>query len=166
MTEKDCASFISENLTGGIITMDNIESQELNYKDFSFAGRVLLVEDSPISRIVSQEALSSFGLDVDWAENGEEAVEKIKSTRYDIVFMDCQMPIMDGFEATTAVRKLEEELELQRTPVVALTALSALKERMHCTHSGTDDYLAKPFEMNSLFLCLKKWLSAKMQRRS
>ncbi len=145
--------------------MESVEEQD-NYKEFTFAGRVLLVEDSPISQIVAQEALSSFGLDVDRAENGKEALEKIKTTQYDLIFMDCQMPVMDGFEATTAIRQLEEELELKRTPVIALTALSALKERMHCTHSGTDDHIAKPFEMNSLFLCLKKWLSTKMQRRS
>lgn len=131
-----------------------------------FNARVLLVEDSPISQIVAKEALTFFGLDVDLVGNGQEAVEKISRTRYDLVFMDCQMPIMDGYKASAEIRRNEEQRQAKRVPIVALTALSSFKERRQIFESGVDDYIAKPFQMNELFTCLMKWLKEQIELRS
>ncbi len=143
-----------------------MEAEKMNLGEVVFDARVLLVEDSPISQMVAKEALSFFGLDVDLAGNGQDAVEKILCNRYDLIFMDCQMPVMDGYEASAEIRKLEEKQQIEKVPIVALTALSSLRERMQIFESGADDYLAKPFQMNELFTCLIKWLKDQKKVRS
>ncbi len=142
-----------------------MKAETMNPENVVFNARVLLVEDSPISQIVAKEALTFFGLDVDLVSNGREAVEKLSWTRYDLVFMDCQMPVMDGYEASAEIRKMEKNQQIEKVPVVALTALSSLKERMQIFESGVDDYIAKPFQMDELFACLTKWLKEKMELR-
>jgi len=101
--------------------------------------------------------IESFGAYVDVASNGLEVLDRVKSADYDIIFMDCQMPLMDGFEATRSVRERENRLEAPKAVIVALTANAADEDRHRCLAAGMDDYLGKPFRMQDLFNMIEKW---------
>ena len=109
---------------------------------------ILLVEDNTINQRVTQYMLSWLGHTCDIATDGQNAVEAIRATRYAMVLMDCQMPIMDGFEATRAMRKLP--LPLSKLPIVAMTANAAEGDRERCLSAGMDDYISKPITLQSL----------------
>jgi signal transduction histidine kinase/DNA-binding response OmpR family regulator/streptogramin lyase len=120
------------------------------------SGRVLVVEDQELNRDVADGMLKSFGLDVDGAEDGREALDKLVPGRYDIVLMDCQMPVMDGYSATRELRKIEGN---RRTPVIALTADTTRAGRDACFEAGMDDYIGKPFSRATLHAVLSRWLA-------
>ncbi len=113
-------------------------------------GRVLLVDDSPVNLLVASTMLQRCGLAVEAAENGRQAIEKLRDQAFDLVLMDCQMPELDGFGATSAWRQEEQSRQLPRTPIVALTASAINDDRARCMASGMDDYLVKPFELDEL----------------
>jgi len=106
--------------------------------------------------------LSYFGCHADLAENGLEALEKLASEHYDLILMDCQMPEMDGYEATAAIRKKEvvcrECGESRHIPIVALTAHALEGDREICLRAGMDDYLSKPFKIEEIHSILLRWL--------
>jgi CheY-like chemotaxis protein len=102
---------------------------------------------------------------VDVVGNGNEAVEALKRIPYDLVFMDCQMPEMDGFEATKAIRRLESKVLDPQVPVIALTAYAMQGDRERCEQAGMDDYLAKPIRPAELTLVLERWLLNPKQQR-
>ena len=102
--------------------------------------------------------LHGFGCEVDIVVNGAQALDVLKSSHYDLVLMDCQMPEMDGFEATTLFREYEKHQGLPRVPVVAVTASVLNDERAACLASGMDDVLAKPFKRKELAVTLERWL--------
>jgi CheY-like chemotaxis protein len=114
------------------------------------SGRVLLVDDSPVNVLVAASMLERFGLQVDQAEHGLEALERMEAIDYDLVLMDCQMPQLDGFEATRRWRSHERRHVLGHVPIVALTASAVNGDRERCIQCGMDDYLVKPFEMADL----------------
>ncbi|MEL4178079.1 ATP-binding protein [Roseateles sp. PN1] len=114
------------------------------------SGRVLLVDDSAVNVLVASSMLEQCGLQVDQAENGQEALDQLKSKDYDLVLMDCQMPVLDGFEATRQWRSIERRDAMGHVPIVALTASAVNGDRDRCIQSGMDDYLVKPFEMDDL----------------
>ena len=125
----------------------------------SFEGfRVLLVEDNPTSQEVGRLMLSHIALDVDVAEDGRQALDLMERSRYDLVFMDCQMPVMDGFEATRKVREREMEGGGPRVVIIALTGNAMEEDRQKCIRAGMDDYLAKPFTLGDVSGVLSKWL--------
>ena len=114
-------------------------------------GRILLAEDNVVNRTVATSMLKQLGFEVDWAKNGLEAVSAVANARYDVVLMDCQMPEMDGFEATAAIRKAEQGSGgVTRVWIVALTANAVQGDRERCLAVGMDDYLAKPFRKEQL----------------
>jgi CheY-like chemotaxis protein len=122
-------------------------------------GRVLVAEDNAINQKVIRHLLTRLGCSVEIAENGAEAVEKFKQQpAWDIILMDCQMPVMDGFKATAAIRELEGEGA--RTPIVAATANALMGEREKCLEAGMDDYLPKPISREALEAVLQRWLTA------
>ncbi len=120
----------------------------------TFVGKVLLVEDNPVNQRVASLLLKRFGLIPDVAENGAVAVAMAASTRYDLIFMDCQMPVMDGFEATRAIRANET----LRAPICALTANAMEGDKDRCLSVGMDDFMAKPFRPEQLEILLARWL--------
>ena len=117
-----------------------------------FAGRVLVAEDNLIGQKIAPAMLRKMGLTVDIANNGREAVERFNETRYDVIFMDCHMPEMDGYEATLIIRRQEALLPpaAGRAWIIALTANAMSGEREHCLSVGMDDHLAKPFKIIQL----------------
>ncbi|UXH80469.1 ATP-binding protein [Roseateles amylovorans] len=123
-------------------------------------GRVLLVDDSPVNLLVASTMLQRCGLAVEAAENGRQAIEKLRGQAFDLVLMDCQMPELDGFGATTAWRQEERNRQLPRTPIVALTASAVNDDRERCMASGMDDYLVKPFELEDLLAVVTPHLPA------
>ncbi len=126
----------------------------------SFVGRILVVEDQPVNQQVALKFLEKMGLHPEMAENGLEAVELARKAKYDMIFMDCQMPVMNGYNATLKIRELETETN-QRTPIIALTAEGSSGERNKCLQVGMDDFLSKPLEFAKLADIIKKWLSKK-----
>lgn len=122
-----------------------------------FSCRVLLVEDSPLNQEVGRAMLENFGCRVEVASNGLEALRLVESNRYDLVFMDCQMPEMDGWEATRRIREFEEGK--YRTPVIAMTAYMLDEEIKRCRDAGMDDYLGKPFGLRDLSGILERWIT-------
>jgi len=123
--------------------------------DDALPSRILLVEDNRINLKVTVGYLQSLGLKADVAFDGREALNKLAKKDYDLIFMDCQMPVMDGYEATIAVR--EKEASDRRIPIVALTANAMVGDKEKCFEVGMDDYIAKPFTIEELKLMIEKW---------
>ena len=113
-----------------------------------------MVEDNLVNREVMLAQLSVLGYRATAVENGAEAVEAVAGTAYDLVLMDCQMPVMDGLEATVQIRKLNRT----HIPIVAITADAMPADRDRCLQAGMDDYIAKPVELQRLCDTLAKWL--------
>jgi signal transduction histidine kinase/DNA-binding response OmpR family regulator len=127
------------------------------------AGTVLLAEDNEINREVATEMLSALGYPCRWVRNGREAVEIWRRGQIDLILMDCQMPEMDGYEATRAIR-LEEgsHTDKRHIPIVALTAHATKGDCDRCLGAGMDDYLTKPMDPELLAATLAKWLARKV----
>ena len=116
----------------------------------------IVVEDNQINRQVAVAFLTKLGCSVDIATNGSAAVGMWREGRYDMVFMDCQMPELDGFAATQAIRAMEDGGE--RTPIIAMTANAMAGDREACLAAGMDDYLPKPLEIQSMAEAIQRWL--------
>jgi CheY-like chemotaxis protein len=119
--------------------------------------RVLLAEDVLVNQKVATILLEKAGYRVDVVENGKEAVEAVRQLSYAAVFMDVQMPEMDGFEATGVIRG-QEELSGHHVPIIAMTAHALEGDRERCLDAGMDDYIAKPLQPKELIATLEKWL--------
>ena len=127
-----------------------------------FAGaRILVAEDNPINLEVARQFLLDLGATVDTVENGAEALEAAKARHYDLVLMDCQMPVLDGIAATEALRDHERKGGLKRTHIVAVTANAFADDRRSCIDAGMDDYLSKPFSPEQLADMLRKWVEVR-----
>jgi len=125
-------------------------------------GRVLVAEDSSVNREVVMEMLDSMGVESTVVENGVEVVERASTEAFDAILMDCEMPGMDGFEATRRIRKQADRS--RRVPIIALTAHSMRGDRQRCVDAGMDDYLAKPFTRAELRRVLERWLAGGASR--
>ena len=124
-------------------------------------GRILLAEDNPVNRTVAISMLKQLGFEVDYAKNGLEAVAAVANGNYDVVLMDCQMPQMDGFEASAEIRDAERASGRDlRVPIIALTANAVQGDRERCLAAGMDDYIAKPFRKEQLAEALAAHLPA------
>jgi len=119
--------------------------------------RILLVEDNVFNQKVALGMLQKLGLQIDVAHNGKEAVGALQQQNYDLVFMDCQMPIMDGFEATALIRE-QENKDMPSVPIIAMTANAMEGDKDKCLAAQMNDYMSKPFKMASLQEMLVKWL--------
>lgn len=126
--------------------------------NLSDKGQVLIFEDNPVNQIVTRKLLESAGYEVDVAENGKIGIEMYEKSSYDIIIMDIQMPVMDGYEATKAIRAMSGNKS--GTPIIALTANAFTEDREKCLAAGMDDYIAKPFKPNELFEAIDGQLKA------
>ena len=126
------------------------------------AGKVLLGEDNPVNQEIALLMLQDLGCSVTVAQNGREVVDHAQKTCYDLILMDCQMPEMDGFEATRLIRERERTTDNSQSrpaiPIIALTAHATPGDREHCLASGMNDYLSKPFNLERLQHVLASWL--------
>ena len=125
----------------------------------TLAGSVLLAEDNPVNQEVAKTFLTRLGLRVDIANNGAEVLALTEARRYDLILMDCQMPVMDGYQTTAAIRQRQTEAS-GRLPIIALTANAMEGERCKCLAAGMDDYLSKPYSRAQLETTLARWLVA------
>ncbi|SBS64311.1 hybrid sensor histidine kinase/response regulator [Vibrio atlanticus] len=123
-----------------------------------FSGKVLVVEDSRVNQQVAKMMLKKLGFEVDIADNGEIGVEKFKTNDYVMIFMDCQMPVLDGFEATKQIRALEEGTS-KHIPIVALTANVVQRDKHLCFDVGMDEFLPKPVNQGKLREIVASFLS-------
>lgn len=118
---------------------------------------VLLVEDNFVNQKVATVLLQRLGLKVKITSNGREAVEAVSNQKFDLILMDCHMPVMDGFEATVAIREIEARTNAY-SPIIAVTALAMSGDRERCIAAGMDDYLSKPIDIDLLKAKVAHWL--------
>jgi CheY-like chemotaxis protein/HPt (histidine-containing phosphotransfer) domain-containing protein len=137
---------------------ERVEERKAMFQHTQLAGRVLVVEDNPVNQAVVKKMLEKAGLSPITANDGVEAVELTHQEQFDVVLMDCQMPRMDGYEATEAIRDREAIHGLMRTPVIAMTANAMAGDREKCLAVGMDDYLSKPVKPAQLENMLRQWL--------
>lgn len=152
-TDRVDLSFSEENC---------LESTSVRWADKS----ILLVEDNEINQEIINEVLCGFGLQVDLAANGQEALGKVVEKHYDLILMDMQMPVMDGVEASRRLRQMSADEGMQwlaRAPIVALTANAMLEDKQRCMEAGMDDYLSKPINFQALRRCLVQWLEKPLE---
>jgi CheY-like chemotaxis protein len=137
----------------------------------TIAGRpastpLLLVEDNFVNQRVALHMLAKLGYQVDVAMNGREAIDRLTKTRYQLVLMDCQMPEMDGFEATRHIRDATSAVLDHEVPIVAMTANAFPEDRHRSIACGMNDFLSKPVDQATLAAMLDRWLSAEARSAS
>ena len=120
--------------------------------------KLLLVEDNDTNRLVAKSLLKKLGYDADVAFNGAEALEAMKRTNYDLVFMDIQMPVMNGLEATKRARKIDSGVLNPKIPIIAMTANTMKGDKESCLEAGMDDFIPKPVYPEAISEILRKWL--------
>ncbi|HYD17961.1 MAG TPA: response regulator, partial [Patescibacteria group bacterium] len=129
-------------------------------KDAALRGRVLLVEDNYPNVLVASTFLEEFGYAYDVASNGHSALEQLDGGAYDIILMDVQMPKMNGWDTTRAIRAREQENGRSRMPIIGMTAHALSGDRERCIEAGMDEYICKPFDAEELRLKLDTLLRA------
>ncbi len=141
---------------GARLEIDEGETFEAGVPPKSFNLRVLVAEDQPVNQFVTKLMLEKIGCQVELVSNGREAIEMHTARPYDVVFMDCQMPGMDGFEATDAIRRMDNE-NARRIPIIAMTAHALKEDRERCLEAGMNDYISKPVKLETISATLGRW---------
>jgi len=149
----------SSDFGGGSVIESSFESPAPSPMGY----RVLVVEDNTVNQIVARKSLENLGLAVDLANNGRHALERLAVANYDLVFMDCQMPELDGFDATRLLRQGAQGVRNPMVPVVAMTAHALKGDRERCIDAGMDDYMTKPLEQGELRAKVRRWLPGHQQ---
>jgi CheY-like chemotaxis protein len=121
--------------------------------------RILVVEDNSTNRVVALTILNKLGFKADSVDDGQEAIERIQQYPYDLILMDCQMPEMDGYEATRHIRNQQTDVTRSTVPIIAMTAHAMDGDREKCLKAGMDDFLVKPIKPDELAKMLNRWLS-------
>ena len=157
---------IGESGRSSFLTRHSLdESQAMRLTDHSFSGRILLAEDVEANQKVAVSILGRLGIKTDVAENGRIALEMLAASKYDLVLMDCQMPVLDGIKTTHEIRTQENGTG-NRLPVIALTTNTMKSDRDRCIAAGMDDFLSKPFDFQDLVRLLKQWLPYESGRQA
>ncbi|GAB2181580.1 hypothetical protein DLREEDagrD3_18030 [Denitratisoma sp. agr-D3] len=157
----DCIGNSMADANNGVPLEDTVPTMQVTAPELHDAlekGRlILLAEDNPINQKVAQLMINKMGYAVHVVNNGQEAVEAALALPFAAILMDCQMPVMDGFEATAAIRKAERA-GARRTPIIAMTANTMQGDREHCLAAGMDDYVGKPVDRDQLEHALNRWI--------
>ena len=153
---------LSINKEASQYSIGNTLKGPIEYKSILSDSFILLVEDNEINQLVAKDILEEAGISVSIASNGYEAINYVNTNKFDLVLMDVQMPIMDGYEATKTIRKRYSNLEL---PIIAMTASALKGDREMSIESGMDDYISKPINPEVLFETIAKWLHVKSIKR-
>jgi signal transduction histidine kinase/CheY-like chemotaxis protein len=143
-----------------VASASSVAANDNRALDGTLSGRVLSVEDNEVNQMISDAILTNLGLTVTNARDGAHAVELYSRSEFDLVLMDCEMPGMDGYEASRRIRALEGQTTRLRTPIVAVTAHALTGDREECLRAGMDDYLSKPVSERRMADVLTRWLSA------
>jgi len=146
-----------DNASDPLITRYTAREQKPN-----FQAHVLVVDDNHINQLVAKGMLAKFGITVELANNGQEALELLEQSAFDMVLMDCQMPVMDGYTATKTIRDSQSKVQNHQIPIVAMTANAMQGDREKCLVSGMDDFIAKPVDSVKLVQILEKWLAKEL----
>lgn len=152
MTGSDLVRMIGQEFLSGLNPLKQSMSENKN---------ILIVEDDAVGQIVIAGMLKNFGYGADIVANGHRALEYLAKKEYRLIFMDCLMPGMDGFQTTAKIREMEgNQNRAHKATIVALTARALSGDREKCLAAGMDEYLAKPLEMKELKAVLKKHLES------
>ena len=154
--QADLFNVISGMLTASPLIASDVSPASSELNPASLSGTVLLAEDNPLNQQVAKAMLNKLGLQMVLANNGQEAVDQVSAGNIDLVLMDCQMPVMDGYEATAAIRRLLETRG-EHFPIIALTANAMSDDRQKCLDAGMDDFLSKPYSLAQLQATLTRW---------
>lgn len=164
---RDCLVTV---LSGGVPSVGAPETALITRHTLSEARRrkvrILLAEDNATNQLVAMRILEKLGFRADVVANGREAIQALESVPYDLVFMDVQMPVMDGFEATHAIRSGNTEAANRSIPIIAMTAHAMKGDRERCLDAGMDDYISKPITPQALSATLEKWVSRAVEPQS
>jgi CheY-like chemotaxis protein len=157
---KDIYRFLTENIVHNHLPKPTRkQAAKKALSPLPKSCRILLVEDNVINQKVARKMLQKLGCEVELAENGLDACTHMRQHSYDLVFMDCMMPVMDGYEATRLMRKRERELDESHRTIVAMTANAMNFDREKCLAAGMDDYLSKPVHAREMRNMLTKWIT-------
>ena len=149
-------------ITSGDETQTEKQKEEVEVTTFTAPeARILVVDDNEINRLIASELLATLLIKVDTAEDGARAVEKVQETEYDLILMDHIMPVMDGVEATQAIRKLEGDY-YQNIPIIALTGNMGKEHQEEYLRIGMNDVTAKPIMLEEICEKLRKWMPGKI----
>lgn len=152
---------LANNISDPNYFTTNSESEDVATRSMAFNGRrILLVEDNRVNQMVAEEMLTTQGIHVDIAENGQVALDILSSEKahYDLVLMDCQMPILDGYDTTRAIRSGKAGPQNQSLPIIAMTAHAMNGDKERCLASGMNDYLSKPVDPKHMLDMLSLWI--------
>ncbi len=139
-------------------------SSSLGHETGNGSRSILIAEDNAINQKVIERMVQKLGYRVQLVSNGREAIEALARSSYSLIFMDCQMPEMDGFEACRQIRRLNAATASTRIPIVAITANAMKGDRERCLAAGMDDYVSKPFTQENLRIVIERWLSVESRQ--
>jgi CheY-like chemotaxis protein/HPt (histidine-containing phosphotransfer) domain-containing protein len=128
------------------------------HQQVHFNARILVVDDNPTNQFLAQHLLKKFGIQADIASNGEEAIKALETLSYDLVFMDCQMPVLDGYDATIHIRDTHSKVLDRNIPIIAMTADVLQESKEECLHAGMNDFIPKPVKSDKVLHALQQWL--------
>ena len=148
----------------GLVTRHSLQNERHDRRDKLklVKTNILLVEDNAVNQMIATAMLNNYGIIVTPAGNGIEALELFQNNQFDLIFMDCQMPEMDGLEASRRIRDEERRFSRKHTPIIAFTANAMEGDKDKCLAAGMDDYLSKPIQQVDLEDALLQWLGHKV----
>ena len=146
-------------VSGVEVSTPEFVTRHTSKEHVQFKAHVLVVEDNATNQLVIEGLLRALGITVDLAGNGEEAIATLQSvSKHDLVFMDCQMPVLDGYQATRKIRSKASAVTNSEIPIIAMTANAMAGDKQKCLDVGMNDYLSKPIEADKVIKMLNKWL--------
>jgi two-component system sensor histidine kinase/response regulator len=128
------------------------------HQQIRFNARILVAEDNTTNQLVAQCLLKRFGIQADITANGEEAIKALETLRYDLVLMDCQMPVLDGYDATKRIRDIHSNVLDHNIPIIAMTANVLQGDKEKCLLAGMNDFIPKPVKFDKVLQVLQQWL--------